>query len=96
VSIEFIKKLHRQPQKNAAAFFAWALPKHLRQTVVVVSDGQNAYFQTFYLQKWPKNTFEIVVMVEGASQSLIAVHRKFTNTHPVFCRKNVRCKVKGG
>ena len=24
------------------------------------------------------------------------VHKMFTNTHPAFCRKDVRCKVKGG
>ena len=63
MSIEFIKKLHRQPQKKRLPFF-WTLPKRPRQTVVVVSGGQDGLFQTLYLQKWPKSGFEIVVMVE--------------------------------
>ena len=75
--------------------FFWTLPKRPRQTVVVVSGGQDGSFQSLYLQKWLKSAFAVVVMVEGVFQGLIVVHRKFTNAHPVFCQKNVRCMVRG-
>ena len=36
---------------------------------------------------------ERVEVTNGGRRQL--VHKMFTNTHPVFCRKNVLCKVKG-
>ena len=37
---------------------------------------------------------ERVAATNGGRRQL--VHKMFTNTHPAFCWKNVRCKVKGG
>ena len=37
---------------------------------------------------------ERVAATNGGRRQL--VHKMFTNTHPAFCRENVRCKVKGG
>lgn len=44
-------------------FLCPALPTRPSQAVVVVKSGQDGLSQTLYLQKWPKNAFEIVVSI---------------------------------
>ena len=52
-------------------FLCPALPNRPHQTVVVVKSGQDGLSQTLYLQKWPKNVFEIVVRVERKKISAV-------------------------
>jgi len=65
--------------KVLSDFLCPIFPNHPRQTVVVVSGGQDGLFQTLYLQKWPKSVFEIVVRVEKKKISAVNVPNGVTD-----------------